>query len=55
MRSRRNEIESLRWSSPGADEGGAGRPERGRVEKILTKDAAEARFGQVLFRIKPLE
>ena len=35
--------------------GGVGLPERGRVEEILAEDAAEVRFGQVLFRIKPIE
>jgi acetyl-CoA carboxylase biotin carboxyl carrier protein len=35
--------------------GGPGLPERGRVEAILAEDAAEVRFGQILFRIKPLE
>ncbi len=35
--------------------GGPGLPERGQVEEILADDAAEVQFGQVLFRIKPLE
>ncbi|MHC4218846.1 MAG: acetyl-CoA carboxylase biotin carboxyl carrier protein [Planctomycetota bacterium] len=35
--------------------GGPGLPERGKVEEILADDAAEVQFGQVLFRIKPLE
>jgi biotin carboxyl carrier protein len=35
--------------------GGPGLPERGRVAEILAEDAAEVQFGQVLFRIKPLE
>jgi len=35
--------------------GGPGLPERGKVEAILAEDAAEVQFGQVLFRIKPLE
>ncbi|MHC4093064.1 MAG: biotin/lipoyl-containing protein [Planctomycetota bacterium] len=34
--------------------GGAGLPERGNVEEILAEDAAEVRFGQVLFRIQPI-
>ncbi|MHC4421434.1 MAG: biotin/lipoyl-containing protein [Planctomycetota bacterium] len=35
--------------------GGPGLPQRGKVEAILAEDAAEVQFGQVLFRIKPLE
>jgi biotin carboxyl carrier protein len=35
--------------------GGPGLPQRGKVEEILAEDAAEVQFGQVLFRIKPLE
>jgi acetyl-CoA carboxylase biotin carboxyl carrier protein len=34
--------------------GGPGLPQRGRVAEILAEDAAEVRFDQVLFRIKPI-
>ena len=33
--------------------GGPGLPESGQVTGILVEDAAEVRFGQPLFRIKP--
>ncbi|MHC4128561.1 MAG: biotin/lipoyl-containing protein [Planctomycetota bacterium] len=35
--------------------GGPGLPDRGQVAEILAEDAAEVQFGEVLFRIKPLE
>jgi len=38
-----------------ATDGGAGLPERGTVAEIRAEDAAAARFGQVLFRIKSFE
>jgi acetyl-CoA carboxylase biotin carboxyl carrier protein len=33
--------------------GGAGLPERGRVERILAEDAAEVAYGQTLFLVRP--
>ena len=35
--------------------GGPGLPERGEVTRVLVEDAAEVRFGQPLFRVRPLE
>ena len=33
--------------------GGVGLPERGEVVEVLAEDAAEVRFGQALFKVKP--
>ena len=35
--------------------GGLDLPEKGEIVKILADDAAEVRFGQALFHVKPVE